>query len=63
MLAPTGFFLSLHIRLFIAELQSGAELQIVRVGVGETIKSKGGMPQSCLFKSTSLTLGIHNMVN
>ena len=42
MLAPTGFFLSLHIRLFIAELQSGAELQIVRVGVGETIKRKEG---------------------
>ena len=32
MLAPTGFFLSHHIRLFIAEPQSGAELQIVRVG-------------------------------
>ena len=63
MVAPTGFFLSLHIRLFIAELQSGAEPQIVRVGVGETIKRKEGMPQSCLGKSTSFALGIHNMVN
>lgn len=63
MLAPTGFFPSLHIRLFIVELQSGAELQIVRVGVVETIKRKGGMPQFCPGKSTSFILGIHNMVN
>ena len=29
-------------------------LQIVRVGVGETIKRKGGVSQACLGKSTSL---------
>ena len=37
-------------------------LRIVRVGVGETIKRKGGVSQACLAKSTSFTLDIHNMV-
>ena len=32
-------------------------------GVGETIKSKGGVSQACLGKSTSFILDIHNMVN
>ena len=33
------------------------------VGVGETIKRKGGVSQACLAKSTSFTLDIHDMVN
>ena len=32
-------------------------------GVRETIKSKGGVSQACLGKSTSFILDIHNMVN
>ena len=34
-----------------------------RGGVGETIKSKGGVSQAYLGKSTSFILDIHNMVN
>ena len=32
-------------------------------GVGEAIKSKGGVSQACFGKSTSFILDIHNMVN
>ena len=43
--------------------QAYTRLQIVRVGVGETIKRKGRMSQACLGKSTSFIWDIHNMVN
>ena len=54
---------STFFRLVVTWLTERTRLQIVRVGVGETIKRTGGMSQACLGKSTSFILDIHNMVN